>query len=97
MPMAMALAELLANAVEHGSAGQRSTVVLHARRDGTDLEFCIDDEGPGLPVGFEPDSGEGLGLGIVTALVTDVGGQVDWSARPAGGTRARIRLPMRSS
>jgi two-component sensor histidine kinase len=94
MPMAMALAELLANAVEHGSADELSTVVLRARRDGSYLEFCVDDDGPGLPAGFAPDSGEGLGLGIVTALVADAGGQVDWSARPTGGTRARIRLPL---
>ncbi len=91
-PIAMALAELLANAVEHGSVEPGSAVVLHARRDGSELEFCVDDDGPGLPAGFEPDAGDGLGLGIVTALMADAGGQVEWSARPTGGTRARIRL-----
>lgn len=86
-PLAMALGELLQNAVEHGSqhvvaAGGESTageegpgtparVVVSASRTGDELEVCIADEGPGLPAGSDPFTSGRLGLQIVRTLVTE--------------------------
>ena len=89
-PLAMALAELIGNAVEHGLGGRETpgTVLVTAER-GARLEIHIDDDGPG-PVGAP----EGLGLSIVRSLVTgELRGKLDITARARGGTRASIDIP----
>jgi len=92
-PMAMCLAEIVANAVEHSGPGAR--VLVDARRSGDTAVVRVDDNGPGLPVGFSPlDSGR-LGLQIVTTLVTENGGTVDWRNRAGGG--ASVTLEFRKS
>lgn len=92
-PMAMCLAEIVANAVEHSGPGAR--VLVDARRSGDTALVRVDDNGPGLPVGFSPlDSGR-LGLQIVTTLVTENGGTVDWRNRAGGG--ASVTLEFRKS
>ncbi|WP_018155378.1 sensor histidine kinase [Demetria terragena] len=98
--IAMVLAELVQNAVEHGSVSG-GTVTVHAARSplpGRDereqLEVQVSDQGPGLPPGFQPGQG-GLGLRIVLSLVQDLGGDIEWSTRPEGGTVVRCVTPLR--
>ena len=64
----------------------------------------VSDDGPGVPAEvtdriFSPffstkPSGSGLGLAIVRKIVTAHDGGIDVSARPGGGTRFRVMLPV---
>lgn len=85
-PMAMCLAELVANAVEH--SGTEPKVNVAVRRSGQSAQVRVDDNGPGLPAGFAPQSCGRLGLQIVQTLVTENGGTVEWGNRAGGGTSA---------
>ncbi len=93
-PVAMVLTELLQNAVEHGSRDGRGHVVVTAERTSPTLVLVVDDEGPGLPDGFDPERSDRLGLRIVRTLVEERGGQIGWSGNAEGGTRVRIVLPV---
>jgi two-component sensor histidine kinase len=96
-PLVMAVTELLHNAAEHAfDDGAPGTVVLHATRDGDDLEVRVCDDGRGLPPGFDPAASTGLGLQIVRTLVTsELHGTLTMGAPEGGGpgTEAVLTLP----
>lgn len=96
-----ALAALLDNAVAHTFDGE---VVLAARCRGDAVELSVVDSGRGILPEFrdrvfEPffrtvDDGDGFGLGLAIAAqaVAAMGGTLDVSARPGGGSAFTIRL-----
>ena len=87
-PLAMAVSELFANALEHAHA---SKVVIRCARDAHTASIVIDDDG----VGVTGDLNEiaGLGLEIVRSIVVDdLGGEFEVQRRPTGGTRATVRI-----
>jgi two-component system, sensor histidine kinase PdtaS len=98
--VAMVLTELLQNAVEHGFADQpegvAGGVVVTARRRAGRLRFSVDDDGRGLPPGFDITQTTSLGLSIVGTLVeSELGGELSMGPRPTGqGTRAEIDVPL---
>ena len=99
------LTELLQNALQHGFAypepvageAQRSTgsVEVSAVRGPDRLTVVVDDDGVGLPEDFDPESSSSLGLQIVRTLVVgELGGKLEITPRPEGGTRALVDLPV---
>jgi two-component system, sensor histidine kinase PdtaS len=55
----------------------------------------VSDTGVGLPEGFELDSATSLGLQIVRTLVVgELGGRLQITPRPGGGTEALVDLPV---
>jgi two-component sensor histidine kinase len=58
--------------------------------------MSVDDDGRGLPEGFDLDGSTNLGLSIVRTLVeSELGGELSLGAAPAGrGTRAEIDVPL---
>jgi two-component system, sensor histidine kinase PdtaS len=93
-PLAMALNELLLNAVEHGfPAGTEGEVVVGVERRRRDLRISVVDNGRGLPE-HHSVADEGLGLHIVRTLVTgELRGTID--LRPRGrGTEALLLLSL---
>ncbi len=96
--LAMVLTELLQNAVEHGFAdGEEAagTVEVRADRMVGRLHVTVDDDGRGLPEGFSLDGSTNLGLSIVRTLVeSELGGQLVMAARPDGGTRVVVDVPL---
>ncbi|PWN04141.1 ATPase [Nocardioides silvaticus] len=103
-PLAMVVTELLQNAVEHGyppveptaeEPGAPGEIVLSAHRRAHQLEVSIDDDGRGLPEGFDLDGSPSLGLSIVKTLVeSELGGHLTLGASPSGGTRADLSIPL---
>lgn len=91
--LAMALTELMSNAIEHGIALRETegAVSVSVSR-GDNLVVSIEDDGPGLP----PEGiKEGLGLSIVRTIITqDLKGSLVIENRAEGGTRAQIVLPL---
>ena len=86
-PLAMCIAELLQNAVEH--AGARNITVVMEPTEGL-LRVEIRDDGRGLPVGFTL-SDAGLGLQIVESLaVGELRGSLEFRSTDGGGLTARL-------
>jgi len=98
--LAMVLTELMQNAVEHGYDGGDPEVTgeirIIVRRLVGRLHVSVDDDGRGLPSGFDLDSSTSLGLSIVRTLVeSELGGQLELGAGPSGrGTRAALDIPL---
>ncbi len=95
--LALIANELLQNALEHGLAGrvqgQITITLIHKYRQ---LRLRVQDDGRGLPPGFNPETDLGLGLDIVRTTVTeDLRGKFFIGPNKNGpGTRVQITLPM---
>jgi two-component sensor histidine kinase len=104
-PLAVALTELLQNAVEHAFGSDEDGVGLALPpledqevrvslvNDGTQVTVEVCDNGRGLPEGFSIDETNSLGLSIVRNLVT---GQLHGTIEmfTDGGTTALLKLPV---
>ena len=88
--LALAVNELIQNALEHAFAGRaRGSVAVSLHRVPGQLTVEVQDDG----VGFSGDSSRQLGLEIVDTLVCeDLRGE--WSLRGGDGTTARITIPL---
>ena len=98
--LAQALGNLIANAIEHGGAAVRVTVVTRGRT--VRIEVC--DDGPGLPAPLEAlarrarrgRGTRGRGLAIALAIARRHGGTI--SAAPTrAGARVVLELPAAGS
>ncbi|KAB2343346.1 sensor histidine kinase [Actinomadura rudentiformis] len=111
-PLAMALTELLQNALEHGLPAHRDgtlEVVAHRsdehpsdklRSDEEErrLVVTVADDGVGLPADFDVESSNSLGLQIVrTLIVGELSGTLDFRRRPGGGTEVIVDVPLNHS
>jgi two-component system, sensor histidine kinase PdtaS len=96
--LAMVLTEVLQNAVQHGYAGDApgGTIVMSPRRLVGRLHVTVDDDGRGLPDGFDLDATTNLGLSIVRTLVeSELGGQLTLGETPGeSGTRVVVDVPL---
>ncbi len=105
---AMVLTEVLQNAVEHGyvedDLGEtlgserelpRGRVVVTVARSLGRLQVTVEDDGAGLPAGFDLERSTSLGLSIVKTLVeSELGGQIEVAPAPGGrGTRVVLDVP----
>lgn len=91
-PLALALNELLVNALRHAFPDERAGVVsLGLRRLDGHFEVTVEDDGVGVdPL---PPSG-GFGSTLVRSLARQLHAEVAWEAGAAAGTRARLALPV---
>jgi two-component sensor histidine kinase len=91
-PLALALTELVTNAVEHGLAGRDGEVAIIAKRTEQKLSVKVRDNGVGLPEG---KVGSGLGTQIVRTLIQgELGGTIDWHTLVGSGTEVTIDVPL---
>jgi PAS domain S-box-containing protein len=104
------LTNLISNAVRFSPPGEEVLVSL-SKGDGK-VQISVRDHGPGIPESFRPrifskfaqadapglrlKGGTGLGLSIVKQIVTMLGGTVNFSDAPGGGTIFRVDLPDRA-
>jgi two-component system sensor histidine kinase KdpD len=101
------LRHLLENAAAHTPPGTR--VTLSSRRVGDRLEFCVEDNGPGidaldLPLIFEKfyrgrrgvrvRKGSGMGLAITRAILAAHGGGIEAASTPGSGASFRFWVPL---
>ena len=102
-PLAVAIAELLQNAVEHGFVGEETDrlghVFLTLGHRERELLVEVRDDGRGLPDGFDLDSTPSLGLSLVRDLVrSQLEGEIAMESvdvGEGGGTRVTLRIPRR--
>ena len=103
-PLALALTELVTNAVEHGLAGLEGKVEIIAERDDETLTVRVRDSGSGLPEG---QVGRGLGTQIVRTLIQgELSGSIEWrtltgedtdlhGGEISKGTEVYIEIPLK--
>jgi two-component sensor histidine kinase len=91
-PLAVALTEIVANAIEHGLGDRSGLVLVNAVRNPKRLEITVSDNGVGLKDG---EVGVGLGTQIVRALIEgELRGTIRWFSPSDGGTKVSISLPV---
>ena len=99
------LTNVVSNAVRHAEH-----VSVRARRTRDTIEIIVDDDGPGIPETAREDvfkpfyrvddsrnpatGGTGLGLTIARDVIRGHGGDIRIETAPAGGVRARLRMPV---
>ncbi|WP_342747292.1 sensor histidine kinase [Sphingomonas spermidinifaciens] len=93
IPLALIVAESMANAIEHGFADRETGVieVELSREGGERLRIEVRDDGRGLPEGFDIDGAGSLGLSIARTLAAQLSGKFELVA--GRGTTARLLLP----
>lgn len=85
VPLALIVAELISNSLEHAfPAGRPGKVVVALERRAGTVWVSVRDNGPGLPDDFDVAAQSSLGLRIVRALVGQLGGS--FTMRGDGGT-----------
>jgi two-component sensor histidine kinase len=93
-PLAMVLTEVLQNAVEHGFRDGGGQIEVTAQRLVGRLRVTVDDDGKGLPAGFDLDGSTSLGLSIVRTLVeSELDGLLEIGPAPEKGTRVVLDVP----
>lgn len=102
--LALALVNLLDNAIKHGRPAGRVTIRADARARGT-VTLVIDDDGPGIPLqdrerifglgtrGSTAAPGSGIGLALVRMILERAGGSIEAGEAPGGGARFTLALP----
>jgi two-component sensor histidine kinase len=89
-PLAVTLAELLQNAIEHAFPdGGSGTVKVELSREGEEVVVIVWDDGIGIS--GDPLEGARLGLQIVRSLIEEMGGTFSVSSEV--GTRVELRVP----
>ena len=96
--LALVLAELIANAVEHATAGRTQVHIdISAQRTDSEISVRVIDDGPGIALPFEPSGG--LGLAIVSTLVAEeLSGSINFAhvhtEQTFKGTEVTVTLPL---
>lgn len=94
IPVALIMAEAMANALEHGFANRSSGQIdVRVQKDSNWVELSVADDGAGPPAGFKLETAESLGLKIVKALTAQLNGHVGM-IRANGQTTLLLRFPM---
>jgi two-component sensor histidine kinase len=90
LKLGMIVNELVVNAFKHGAAQPDVAVECRARDGGFSLE--VSGAGPELPEGFDAANSKGVGMRIVDALTTDIGGRLALH-RAGGRTVVEVVVP----
>ena len=87
--------ELAINAAKHAyPLGEPGDVTIQGWREGDRLRLSVADRGAGLPAGFDPAAGDGLGLEIVRRILRQLDGALH--AEADHGARFVVTLPLPS-
>lgn len=96
MPLGQVVSELVANALAHSGAkpsGEPVRVGVAIRRTESELEICVEDEGPGLPEGFNPECDGSFGWLLVRSLAKQIGARVEVTRSAGACVCLRLSLP----
>ena len=96
IPLALIVAETIANAIEHGFATRDSgrVTIRLAQPEGERLSVEVEDDGNGLPAGFSMDGSPSLGLQIAGLLARQIGGEFTLGQAAERGAVARLEFPL---
>lgn len=90
------MAELVGNAIKH--AGRECLPVVNvtlAVEENGRLLLSVSDNGPGLPVGFDPAARHGLGMKILSIYSDQLDAELTCANAPEGGAMFSLSFPLR--
>lgn len=99
------LLELLGNLMDNACKATHSRVIVHAQQTEQYLEIAVSDDGPGIPEDKKHlllergkrldsyESGQGIGMAVVSDLVSAYQGQLSIEDSEYGGAKITIRFP----
>ena len=97
VPLALIINELITNSIKYGrnSSGQAVIRVGFSRTAET-AQLTVEDEGPGFPVGFSPESSTGLGMKLLHSLALQLEGELSLGEgeNGAGGAAVTVSFPV---
>lgn len=100
------LLELLGNLLDNAGKWAHGHVQLGLKQSNRQLLIHVDDDGPGIPAAKrqlvlqrgrrqdEQTPGHGLGLAIVSDIVSALHGDIELQDSPLGGLQVRVSLPL---
>lgn len=91
IPLGLLIHELVSNCLKHGLAvnGQQHIKVTIVRKPGA-AQLTVQDNGPGLPAGFDLRACKSMGLKVASSLAQRLGGQLTFTSE--GGCRVESYL-----
>jgi two-component sensor histidine kinase len=73
VPLGLIVSEMITNAAKYAKGKITVSLVKHPLKG---YALSVSDDGPGLPVGFDPKESKGLGMTIISSLVKEIGGEL---------------------
>lgn len=77
IPVALFVNELITNSAKYGHPNRKCEVWIEIVRNDGKISVSVRDEGIGLPPNFEPKSNKGLGMRLVNAFASQLGGKLE--------------------
>jgi PAS domain S-box-containing protein len=94
LALALCLSELVLNAQKHGFPdGRDGTIRVAAATEAGQITVTVEDDGVGLPDGFDPGASDGLGMRVILDQTEKLGGRLSCGGRDGGGARFGITFP----
>jgi PAS domain S-box-containing protein len=91
VPFGLLANELLSNCIKHGFAnGKKGTIAVSIRRVPGAVRLIVQDNGAGLPEGFDAAHTKSMGLKLAASLAHQLGGRLDFTS--ADGCRVQADL-----
>ncbi|UEM01508.1 ATP-binding protein [Skermanella rosea] len=91
IPLCLIVNEMMSNAFKHAFPhGRAGTLRIRLREEEGAFELLIEDDGVGLPDGFDPAGGKGLGMQIIRSLAAQLEGAVTFGPSEGGGSAFRL-------
>jgi PAS domain S-box-containing protein len=94
IPLGLIVNELVTNIFKHGfvESERPATISLRLQAYAGHILLELQDNGAGLPAGFDPNQGS-LGMTIIQALTGQLAGTLNMTNRQAGGVLTRLSFP----
>lgn len=94
MPCGLVLNELITNSLRHGFPGNRSgTIRVSLKQVDDNVMLSVEDDGVGLPEGFDVSQSASLGLKLVNSLAGQLEGSLEFE--PCSGACVRLYFPLK--
>jgi PAS domain S-box-containing protein len=93
IPVGLILNELISNSLKHAfPLGHEGRIVIHGKQEKGEIVLSLQDDGIGLPVGFDWRHCPSLGMHLVMTLIEQVQGKIEM-ADCEKGAHFIIRIP----
>lgn len=99
IPIGLILNELVSNSLKYAFPENLSVegtpeLKISLSKKNESLELKVEDNGIGMPLGFDLDDSTSLGLKLVNILVRQLKGKIDFSSDSKKGTQFTIQVPL---
>jgi two-component sensor histidine kinase len=93
IPLGLIVNELVSNAYKHAFAAQKSGSISIdiKKKNNTDYELMVKDDGKGLPEGFEQQKHKSLGLKLVKILSRQLRGSLSMKSEPGAAFTVKFK------